>query len=89
METAESESEGNTSPEQPSILLTPGSETRVERWQQTGGFPYPDLQVFPAPPTQEYSKNDLRLMHHLSAISNELTIKGTSNLTVWTQKMPK
>lgn len=89
MEGAGSDVEGQGSPEQPAILLTPGSENRVEQWQQTGGFPYPDLQVFPVPPTQEYSKNDLRLLHHLSAISNDLMIKGTSNLTIWTQKMPK
>lgn len=89
METMGSESEGQSSPEQPAILLTPGSENRVEQWQQTGGFPYPDLQVFPVPTTQEYSKNDLRLIHHLSSISNNLMINGTSNLTTWTQKMPK
>lgn len=89
MESVGSDSEEQSSPDQPSILLTPGSENRVDRWQQTGGFPYPELQVFPPPPTQEYSKNDLRLIHHLSSISNEFMIKGTSNLTAWTQKMPK
>jgi len=89
MEGRGSDSEGQSSPEQPSIVLTPGSESRIDQWQQTGGFPYPELQVFPAPPTQEYSKNDLRLIHHLSAVSNELLVKGTSNFTVWTEKMPK
>lgn len=89
MENLGSEAEGQSSPEQPSILLTPGSESRIDQWQQTGGFPWPELQVFPPPPTQEYSKNDLRLIHHLSAITKDLMMKGTSHLTMWTQKMPK
>lgn len=89
MESVGSDAEGQSSPEQSSVLLTPGSENRIEQWQQTGGFPYPDLQVYPLPPTQDYSKTDLRLMHHLAAISNDLRLKGTSNLTVWTEKMPK
>lgn len=89
LENVGSDTEGQSSPEQPCVLLTPSSESRLEQWQQTGGFPYPDLQVFPPPPTQEYSKNDLRLIHHLSTISNDLMLKGTSNMTVWTQKIPK
>jgi hypothetical protein len=89
MDNIGSESETQQSPEQAPVALTPGSEQQVEAWQQTGSFPYPDLQVAPPPPTQEYSKNDLRLIHHLSAISNELLLKGSSNLTLWTQKMPK
>lgn len=89
MENLSSDSESQPSPEQPTVLLTPGSESRVDIWQQTGGFPFPELHVFPQPQTQEYSKNELRLIEHLSAISNELMLKGTSNLTIWTQKLPK
>lgn len=89
METFPSDSDSQPSPEQPTILLTPNSESRVELWQQTGGFPYPDLHVFPQPPIQEYSRNELRLIEHLSAISNDLLMNGTSSLTIWTQKLPK
>lgn len=89
MESIESETEGQGSPEGSGVSLTPGSENRVAQWQQTGGFPYPDLQVSPAPLPQQYTRDELRLMHHLSAISNDLMVKGTSNLTVWTEKMPR
>lgn len=89
MENLSSDSESQPSPEQPPVLLTPDSESRVEIWQQTGGFPYPELHVFPQPQTHEYSKNELRLIEHLSSISNELLFKGTSGLTIWTQKLPK
>jgi hypothetical protein len=89
MENLGSESELQQSPEQSAVALTPGTESRIEQWQQTGSFPYPELQVFPPPPTHEYSKNELRLIHHLSSISNELLLKGSTALTIWTQKMPK
>ena len=65
------------------------SEARVEAWEQTGAFPYPELQVFPVPQTQEYNRDELRLMHHLTSLCNDLTMKGTSNRTIWTAQMPK
>lgn len=89
MESVGSDAEGASSPEQPSLVFTPSTESRIDLWQQTGSFPYPSLQVFPPPQTHEYSKNELRLIHHLSSISNDLMLKGTSNLTIWTQKVPK
>ena len=89
MENLGFEAEIQQSPEQPTVALTPGTERRVEQWHQTGSFPYPDLEVFPPPPAHEYSKNELRLIHHLSAISSDLLLKGSTSLTIWTQKMPK
>ena len=89
MEHAGSDSESQSSPEQAAVILTPGSERTVDIWRQTGGFPFPDLHVFPPPPAQAYSQNELRLIHHLSTISNDLLLNGTSNLTIWTQKLPK
>jgi hypothetical protein len=89
MENVGSDSEGQQSPEQAAVMLTPNSENRVDLWQQSGNYPFPDLQVFPPPHAHEYSKNDLRLIHHLSTISNDLLLKGSTSLTMWSQKMPK
>lgn len=89
MDNVGSDAEQQSSPEQSAVQLTPGSEGRVDLWQQTGVFPYSELQVFPPPPTHEYSRNDLRLMHHLSSISNDLRLKGSTNLTLWTHRMPR
>lgn len=77
------------SPEQSSLVFTPESERRVDLWQQTGSFPYSDLNVFPLPSTQEYSKTDLQLIHHLSSISNDLLLNNSNELTLWTHKLPK
>lgn len=89
MESVGSDTESQHSPEQPSISFSPGTESRIEQWQATGTYPYPELQVFPPPPTGEYSRNELRLIHHLSTVANALRLKGTSNLTIWTEKVPK
>lgn len=89
MENIGSDSEAQHSPEQQSLVLTPDTEQRIDLWQQTGAFPYPDLHVFPPPQTHEYSKNELRLIHHLTSVSNDLLLKGTTGLAIWTQKMPK
>jgi hypothetical protein len=77
------------SPEQLPLAFTPAAESRLDLWQQTGSFPYPELNVFPQPSAHEYSKTDLRLIHHLSSISNDLLLNNSNNLTLWTQKMPK
>ncbi|KAF2719716.1 hypothetical protein K431DRAFT_228141 [Polychaeton citri CBS 116435] len=89
MESYSSDNESQNSPEQAQLVMTPGTESRIDVWQQTGSFPYPDLQVYPPPQTQEYSRTELRLIHHLSTASNDLLLNGSSNLTLWTQKMPK
>lgn len=88
MENVGSDTESYSSPEQPSIAFSPATESRIDLWQQTGNFPYPNLRVFPPPPTLEYSKDDLRLIHHLSSTSHDLMLKGTTDLTVWTAKLP-
>lgn len=89
MESIGIDEQSQGSPEQSSIVFTPDTESRIDLWQQTGSFPYPELQVFPPPQTHEYSKTDLRLIHHLSSVSNDLLLTGSTGLTLWTQKMPK
>lgn len=89
MENMSSDSEARQSPEQAGLTLTPRSETRIHLWQRTGSFPYPGLQVVPSPNTHDYSKDELRLIHHVTSISNELLLNGATHMTVWTRSMPK
>ncbi|OCL04102.1 hypothetical protein AOQ84DRAFT_417008 [Glonium stellatum] len=81
--------ESPKSPQQPNLLWTPEIEATVELWRQTGDFPFPELRVYPQPQWRAYSKTELRLIHHLSSISNEMFRSRTSKLTVWTDLMPK
>jgi len=90
MEAVGSDTESHASPElQQSLAFTPRTESRIDLWQQTGDFPYPELQVRPVPQTADWSKDELRLMHHLSTVSHDLSLQGTSNLTIWTPNVPK
>jgi hypothetical protein len=79
------------SPQSQSPLLpsSPEIEHMLDLWQQTGSFPYLELQVFPSPQPQNHSRVELRLIQHLSAISRSLLMNSTSDMTVWTSKVPK
>lgn len=77
------------SPQQPNLLWTPEIETTIELWRQTGEFPFPELRVYPQPQWRALGKTDLRLIHHLSSISNEMFRNRTSKSTLWTDMMPK
>jgi hypothetical protein len=81
--------ESPKSPQQPNLLWTPEIDSTIELWRQTGEFPFPELRVYPQPQWRAYPKTDLRLIHHLSSISNEMFRNRTSKLTLWTDMMPK
>lgn len=76
-------------PHQANLLWTPEIERTVNQWRGTSQFPFPDLHIFPQPQWQTLSKTDLRLIYHLSSITNELQGSRTSKLTIWTDLMPK
>jgi len=75
-------------PEKADLLWTPEIEADIERWQQTGIFPFPDLYIYPAPSPQFFSFEDLRLIHHVASVSSELGIRDASNFTIWTRQIP-
>ncbi|KAK5131666.1 hypothetical protein LTR16_000518, partial [Cryomyces antarcticus] len=89
MQNAATEANDPESPQQPNLLLTPETERTVDTWQQSGSFPFPELPVFPQPQWHEYSKIDLRLIHHVSSISSSMSHTGSDRLTTWTEHMPK
>jgi hypothetical protein len=75
-------------PEKPDLLWTAEIEAEIERWQQTGIFPFPDLYIYPAPAPQFFSLEDLRLIHHVASISIELSLHDAGNFTIWTGQIP-
>lgn len=81
--------ESPQSPQQPNLLWTPEIEATIDIWRQTGEFPFHELRVYPQPQWHTLSRTDLRLVHHLSTISNEMFRNGTSKSTLWTDMMPK
>lgn len=75
--------------DRPTVAFTPRTESQIDSWQQTGSFPYPNLNILPPPRAHDYNDVDLRLIHHLSSTSNQLLMMGITNMTTWTQKMPQ
>jgi hypothetical protein len=69
-------------------MWTPEIEATIERWKRTGVFPFPILAIFPTPPPQFLSIEDLRLIHHVASISNELGALGANGFTLWTRQIP-
>ncbi|KAF2641989.1 hypothetical protein P280DRAFT_396759 [Massarina eburnea CBS 473.64] len=80
--------ESPKSPQHPNLLWTPEIDATIELWRQTGEFPFPDLRVYPQPQWRIFPKTDLRLIHHISSISNEMFRNRMSKLTLWTDLMP-
>ncbi|KAF1947426.1 hypothetical protein EJ02DRAFT_333941 [Clathrospora elynae] len=81
--------ESPQSSQQPNLLWTPEIEATIELWRQTGEFPFPELRVYPQPQWRALTTIDLRLVHHLSSISNEMFRNRTSRSTLWSDMMPK
>ena len=78
-----------SSPKLPNLLWTPEIETALGNWLQTGSFPFPSLNVWPAPMPNSLSRTELRLIHHLCHISNELIHSGAAKMTIWCEKIPQ
>ncbi|KAF2461891.1 hypothetical protein BDY21DRAFT_277177 [Lineolata rhizophorae] len=75
--------------QQANLLWSADIERQIDVWRQTGEFPFPELGVYPQPQWHAYSKADLRLIHHLSSISNEMARNRTTKLTIWTENFPR
>jgi hypothetical protein len=70
------------------LLWTSDVETEVLSWQQVGRSSFPSLCVFPAIPFENFSLEDLRLIHHIASISSKLSASNCSNFTIWVGQVP-
>jgi hypothetical protein len=73
----------------PGLNWTPEIEIAVNSWQSTGQFPFQELEIHPIPQVKNLSRNEIRLLHHVCSILNELKQSRTSKLSVWTDVMPQ
>ncbi|KAF2757154.1 hypothetical protein EJ05DRAFT_57176 [Pseudovirgaria hyperparasitica] len=71
------------------LLWTKEIEQTVDIWLRNGEFPFPELRVYPQPQWHSYSKTELRLIHHLCSITNEMLRNRSTKLTVWTDCLPQ
>lgn len=80
--------ERSGSPDQPDLMWTPESRAVIEQWQNTGVFPFPGMNIFPAPNPQYLSTEDLRLIHHVASISDQMLSMDADGFTLWTRQIP-
>jgi hypothetical protein len=78
----------STTPDKPDLMWTPEIEAAVVEWQRTGVFPFPSLDIYPAPIASQYSIEDLRLIYHIAALYHQLAAMDANNFTMWTRHIP-
>ncbi len=76
------------SPSAANLLWTPEVKRDIDNWRRTEQFPFPDMPLHPHISVQTFSVTDLRLIHHVSAISHDLQARGASQFVIWTDKIP-
>ncbi|KAF3770620.1 hypothetical protein M406DRAFT_285362 [Cryphonectria parasitica EP155] len=70
------------------LMWDPEIEAVIDQWRRTGFFPFPDLQIVNPPMPENYTVEELRLIHHVASISNELSAWGANGFTLWTRQIP-
>lgn len=89
MDAVHSDTESLPASETSALELTPRAEETISAWQQTGAFPYPDLDVYPPPQPMQMTKTELQFINNLASISSDLAARGVSSLTLWSQAIPR
>lgn len=89
MDAVPSDTESLPASETSGLELTPRAEETINTWQQTGNFPFPELDIYPLPQPAQMSKTELQFINNLASISSDLAAKGVSRLTLWTDSIPK
>ncbi|WYZ46526.1 hypothetical protein EsH8_IX_000751 [Colletotrichum jinshuiense] len=80
--------DSSATPDKPDLMWTPEIEAAISQWQHTGLFPFPNLNIYPAPNPQYLSAEDLRLIYHVASICDELAAFDANGFTLWTRQIP-
>jgi hypothetical protein len=78
----------STTPDKPDLMWNPEIESCIAEWKRTGIFPFPSLELFPAPAPNNYNDDELRLIHHVASLYDTLAAMGANNFTLWTRHIP-
>lgn len=80
--------ERSATPDKPDLMWTPEIEAAIEHWRISGIFPFPSLEIYPAPNPQYLSVEDMRLIYHVASISHQLGTIDANGFTLWTRQVP-
>lgn len=73
----------------PELMTTPEMQHILDNWRITGEAPLPELQQEDTTFWKGFSTIDLRLVHHITSISLDMTAHGYNSCTAWTPQMNK
>lgn len=80
--------ERSATPDKPDLMWTPEVEAAIEQWQLSGVFPFPNLNIYPAPSPQYLSVEEMRLIYHVASISQQMGAIDANGFTLWTRQIP-
>ncbi|KAI9669181.1 MAG: hypothetical protein M1829_005182 [Trizodia sp. TS-e1964] len=75
-------------PQSANLPTSPDVERELAIWRQTGISPFPALRMPLTLMPQSYSASELRLLHHICSISQEMQLRNTNRYTIWTAQIP-
>jgi len=70
------------------LRMTPQIERDIQLWRETGVYPFPSLGVTAQPTLTQYSNTDLRLIHHISSIADQMQNAEAQQRSVWVRRVP-
>lgn len=73
----------------PNLLWTPSVEVAVENWYRTGISPFPSVGLRSDRQFQGLATEDLRLIHHLLSVHQDMQRLDLAQCTVWVQELPR
>ncbi len=76
-------------PDKPDLMWTPEIEKTIAHWQHTGVFPFPAIDIYPTPTPGRLTSDQLRLIHHVASICDQMMQIGANGFTLWTEQIPK
>ena len=68
--------------------MTPQIERDIQRWRETGLYPFPSLGVTEDTTLTQYSDTDLHLIHHISSIAAQMQNAEAQQHSVWVRRVP-
>jgi hypothetical protein len=77
-----------TDREWPDLAWTEQVTQEIDTWRQTAVFPFQHLDIVPAPNPDEYSTEELRLIHYVLALYDGLEKNNAADMTVWAHYIP-
>ncbi|KAK4181455.1 hypothetical protein QBC36DRAFT_83363 [Triangularia setosa] len=78
--------ERSCSPDKPDLMWNPQIEEEINQWKDTGVFPFPN--IYPAPAPYDLTVEQLRLIHHVASISDQMDRLDANGFTLWTRRIP-